>query len=290
MHAGIRVVTDWLLTSIHYGYYLLSLCEKLFRHQNSPDGTMDMNVAAVRMGTPKRRLYDICAVLVGVGVLEKVSKRTVRYVRGDGQAWKGALAEEKQLDRWLGHLRAHQACQETLSVSDLGRALRVVGAPTNDQDACWLVVQAPFGSWVSQRQSSSLSSSLSSSPGEEDEKASRHHHHDYYYYYLSVGKRRPVKDGWTLTQGRVFRQAQTDGRSISVHTLPDMRTLGHAVPLVNAAGRVAVPPPQERPRWTKPYKPPKPRVYKPCLSGGQKERHTNANFSRMCPNKNRFHQ
>ena len=71
MHAGIRVVTDWLLTSIHYGYYLLSLCEKLFRHQNSPDGTMDMNVAAVRMGTPKRRLYDICAVLVGVGVLER---------------------------------------------------------------------------------------------------------------------------------------------------------------------------------------------------------------------------
>ena len=45
--------------------------------ENSPTGEMDMNAASDELSVPKRRLYDITAVLEGIGLIEKRSRNII---------------------------------------------------------------------------------------------------------------------------------------------------------------------------------------------------------------------
>jgi hypothetical protein len=45
--------------------------------ESQPQGEIDLNQAADALGVPKRRLYDITAVLEGIGFLEKRSRNMI---------------------------------------------------------------------------------------------------------------------------------------------------------------------------------------------------------------------
>jgi E2F/DP family winged-helix DNA-binding domain len=114
--------------------------------QSSNSGTLDMNDSALKLGVPKRRIYDITNVLEGVGIIEKKSKNTV--------AWKGSEAilgsaldqtvkeqldqlrgdigefqkEEAMLDQWIAQLAKmphnhHQSLQHMMDSADILEAL-----------------------------------------------------------------------------------------------------------------------------------------------------------------------
>jgi len=79
--------------------------------QGAPEGVLDLNEAAVRLGVQKRRIYDITNVLEGIGLIEKRSKNNIQW-KGMGansgtnmQAELDALKEEvrqsSEQERWL---------------------------------------------------------------------------------------------------------------------------------------------------------------------------------------------
>lgn len=100
-----------------------------------------MNETATFLHVPKRRVYDVCGVLEGVGILEKRSKNTV--------AWKGSEAilgtsidlqakeqlealreetgqlhkEEAQLDMWMNQLFKSRPTVDPVYASDILEAL-----------------------------------------------------------------------------------------------------------------------------------------------------------------------
>lgn len=47
--------------------------------QESTDGTLDLNVAAQKLGVQKRRIYDITNVLEGINLIEKKSKNLIHW-------------------------------------------------------------------------------------------------------------------------------------------------------------------------------------------------------------------
>lgn len=50
--------------------------------QESPDGSVDLNIASVKLNVQKRRIYDITNVLEGIGILEKKSKNNIQWKCG----------------------------------------------------------------------------------------------------------------------------------------------------------------------------------------------------------------
>uniref|UniRef100_A0A8C6S4U5 E2F/DP family winged-helix DNA-binding domain-containing protein n=1 Tax=Neogobius melanostomus TaxID=47308 RepID=A0A8C6S4U5_9GOBI len=48
--------------------------------QSSPDGLLDLNLAAEELKISKRRIYDITNVLEGVRLLKKKSKNLVQWM------------------------------------------------------------------------------------------------------------------------------------------------------------------------------------------------------------------
>lgn len=52
--------------------------------QESPDGSVDLNVASAKLNVQKRRIYDITNVLEGIGILEKKSKNNIQWKCGSG--------------------------------------------------------------------------------------------------------------------------------------------------------------------------------------------------------------
>ncbi|CAK1548662.1 unnamed protein product [Leptosia nina] len=52
--------------------------------KSSPNGVLDLNVAAAHLSVQKRRIYDITNVLEGIGILEKKSKNNIQWKCGIG--------------------------------------------------------------------------------------------------------------------------------------------------------------------------------------------------------------
>lgn len=51
--------------------------------QESPDGSVDLNIASNKLNVQKRRIYDITNVLEGIGILEKKSKNNIQWKCGN---------------------------------------------------------------------------------------------------------------------------------------------------------------------------------------------------------------
>lgn len=51
--------------------------------KSSPNGVLDLNIAAERLSVQKRRIYDITNVLEGIGILEKRSKNNIQWKCGE---------------------------------------------------------------------------------------------------------------------------------------------------------------------------------------------------------------
>ncbi|KAJ8733820.1 hypothetical protein PYW07_014371 [Mythimna separata] len=79
--------------------------------KSSPNGVLDLNIAAEHLSVQKRRIYDITNVLEGIGILEKRSKNNIQWkygVDGSGAACGGG-ARLRRLRREARGLAAHEA-------------------------------------------------------------------------------------------------------------------------------------------------------------------------------------
>ena len=47
--------------------------------KRAPDGILDLNQAAEKLGVQKRRIYDITNVLEGIGLIVKKSKNNIQW-------------------------------------------------------------------------------------------------------------------------------------------------------------------------------------------------------------------
>lgn len=69
--------------------------------QESPDGSVDLNIASAKLNVQKRRIYDITNVLEGIGILEKKSKNNIQWKCGrnaNGSFGWAAEATTKQME------------------------------------------------------------------------------------------------------------------------------------------------------------------------------------------------
>ncbi|XP_028174812.1 transcription factor E2F2 [Ostrinia nubilalis] len=76
--------------------------------KSSPNGVLDLNVAAERLSVQKRRIYDITNVLEGIGILEKRSKNNIQWkygVGGGSAAGAGVEADESRARRLRREVR-----------------------------------------------------------------------------------------------------------------------------------------------------------------------------------------
>ncbi|XP_072935645.1 transcription factor E2F2 [Epargyreus clarus] len=71
--------------------------------KSSPNGVLDLNIAAEHLSVQKRRIYDITNVLEGIGILEKRSKNNIQWKCGGGA---GAVPEEGRARRLRREVRA----------------------------------------------------------------------------------------------------------------------------------------------------------------------------------------
>ena len=55
-------------------------------------GALDLNIAAVHLGVPKRRIYDITNVLEGIGLIEKRNKNHVAWIHKASNKSKGIVS------------------------------------------------------------------------------------------------------------------------------------------------------------------------------------------------------
>lgn len=68
--------------------------------QESPDGSVDLNIASTKLNVQKRRIYDITNVLEGIGILEKKSKNNIQWKCGNsmGVSNDGSASMQSELD------------------------------------------------------------------------------------------------------------------------------------------------------------------------------------------------
>ncbi|CAK1600163.1 unnamed protein product [Parnassius mnemosyne] len=69
--------------------------------KSSPNGVLDLNIAAEQLSVQKRRIYDITNVLEGIGILEKRSKNNIQWKCGAGAGGVGGGASEEARARRL---------------------------------------------------------------------------------------------------------------------------------------------------------------------------------------------
>lgn len=69
--------------------------------QESPDGSVDLNIASTKLNVQKRRIYDITNVLEGIGILEKKSKNNIQWKCGNsmGAGHDGSTSMQLELDQ-----------------------------------------------------------------------------------------------------------------------------------------------------------------------------------------------
>ncbi|XP_023933827.1 transcription factor E2F2 isoform X2 [Bicyclus anynana] len=83
--------------------------------KSSPNGVLDLNIAAEHLKVQKRRIYDITNVLEGIGILEKRSKNNIQWKCGLGGA--GADAEDARMRRLRREVRALGAREARVSLA-----------------------------------------------------------------------------------------------------------------------------------------------------------------------------
>lgn len=69
--------------------------------QESPDGSVDLNIASSKLNVQKRRIYDITNVLEGIGILEKKSKNNIQWKCGNdsfGMSNDASTSKQYELD------------------------------------------------------------------------------------------------------------------------------------------------------------------------------------------------
>ncbi|XP_032522544.2 transcription factor E2F2 [Danaus plexippus] len=71
--------------------------------KSSPNGVLDLNIAAEHLSVQKRRIYDITNVLEGIGILEKRSKNNIQWKCGVGG---GGVNEENRVRRLRREVRS----------------------------------------------------------------------------------------------------------------------------------------------------------------------------------------
>ncbi|XP_047520862.1 transcription factor E2F5 [Pieris napi] len=87
--------------------------------KSSPNGVLDLNVAAEYLSVQKRRIYDITNVLEGIGILEKRSKNNIQWKCGIGAEGLGEENRVRRLRRQVDALGVREArvCR-ALAVAD----------------------------------------------------------------------------------------------------------------------------------------------------------------------------
>lgn len=88
--------------------------------KSSPDGVLDLNIAAERLSVQKRRIYDITNVLEGIGILEKRSKNNIQWKCG--KELTGSEARARRLRREVRLLSRREAAVDR-AVSQAALAL-----------------------------------------------------------------------------------------------------------------------------------------------------------------------
>ncbi|XP_050665575.1 transcription factor E2F2 [Leptidea sinapis] len=76
--------------------------------KSSPNGVLDLNVAAEHLSVQKRRIYDITNVLEGIGILEKRSKNNIQWGCGSGAEGVGEQGRARRLRREVAALGARE--------------------------------------------------------------------------------------------------------------------------------------------------------------------------------------
>ncbi|XP_049887804.1 transcription factor E2F2 isoform X2 [Pectinophora gossypiella] len=76
--------------------------------KSSPNGVLDLNIAAEHLSVQKRRIYDITNVLEGIGILEKRSKNNIQWKCGLGGGG-GDESTARRLRREVRALAAREA-------------------------------------------------------------------------------------------------------------------------------------------------------------------------------------
>ncbi|XP_026726407.1 transcription factor E2F2-like [Trichoplusia ni] len=97
--------------------------------KSSPNGVLDLNIAAEHLSVQKRRIYDITNVLEGIGILEKRSKNNIQWKYGEslgGAAGAGGGAA-RRLRREVRALAAREA-RVARAVGVAERALSALSA------------------------------------------------------------------------------------------------------------------------------------------------------------------
>lgn len=94
--------------------------------KESPDGTLDLNLAADALHVQKRRIYDITNVLEGIGIIEKKSKNNIKWRH---QVEGGRTSEEElaSLTAELDALKKEEAALDQ-SISSFQAKLRHLAA------------------------------------------------------------------------------------------------------------------------------------------------------------------
>ncbi|CAG9107194.1 unnamed protein product [Plutella xylostella] len=78
--------------------------------RSSPNGVLDLNIAADHLSVQKRRIYDITNVLEGIGILEKRSKNNIQWkCGGAGGSGVGDEITARRLRRDVRTLAAREA-------------------------------------------------------------------------------------------------------------------------------------------------------------------------------------
>ncbi|KFU92675.1 Transcription factor E2F6, partial [Chaetura pelagica] len=77
----------------------------------SPDGVLDLNEVAKRLGVRKRRVYDITNVLDGIHLIQKISKNVIQWIGSD---LLGKIPEERILREELSDLSAMEGALDEL--------------------------------------------------------------------------------------------------------------------------------------------------------------------------------
>lgn len=70
--------------------------------KESPDGALDLNIAAESLNVQKRRIYDITNVLEGIGIIEKKSKNNIKW----RQELDTAKSSEEELEKLTAELES----------------------------------------------------------------------------------------------------------------------------------------------------------------------------------------
>lgn len=83
--------------------------------KSSPDGVVDLNQASIELDVAKRRMYDITAVLEGIGVIDKRGVNSIQWRGSDSDAqsrtqelqaeYAGYEREERELDEQLARMQ-----------------------------------------------------------------------------------------------------------------------------------------------------------------------------------------